>query len=633
MKKLLLMLLAFAGSCAPLFAQGAFIPPQTALKNINGIAMPIANATITVCGPNAGGIPCSPALLNTVYKDIGLTQPLPNPFTSDVNGNYQFAAASATYTVTVTAPGFGGYSYQVTMGEGGGLPNGSTPFTNQKSVTLANPYGNVAVIPICVDFAGNVTYPVNVNIQLSSVLVTFQFASTGYCVLNGSGGAGGVNILPLANTFTGSNNISILNGNINPLVCGAASPPSWCSGSDRGAWINSAVAALPTVALNTVNSGTVQYPSGTIEIPNTGGIQTFSTPIGTGVLLSLVTIRCDPGTTLQYTGSGPDWIDALDPNGLNDTASGGVGGIVGCTFIAPVGPVANQRIIHYGNVAVSYKLQNDYFQGMTATGDSALYIENTNYFTEELDTSGSSFHQNTVAITLSKNCGSAPNCTNSFQHTRLNFYCQTAFAEVSYCLQVLNGASSFKDTLAIDSNIVGSSGSAVVYVDGTSTFGYNVGTITAENQTGGNGYALVGPGVTAGGAFSNGLHVYCAVCNLPFAAADVPYGLIDTFGSYSAPTVIGSYAASLLQQNWFNSISCRNVTGGSCTTAPTITVSGGTISQSVVCPTTQTNVTTSGSVGSPEFINPGNAVTLTVSSAGSSCTAPKFNVTLQMWGW
>lgn len=114
-------LLSFSAS---LFAQGVFVPPQTALKSVNGITTPIAGATITVCPANAAGMPCSPALVNTIFADAALTLPLANPFTADVNGNYQFAIAPGTYTVTVTALGYSGYSYQVTAGgvtSGGGV--------------------------------------------------------------------------------------------------------------------------------------------------------------------------------------------------------------------------------------------------------------------------------------------------------------------------------------------------------------------------------------------------------------------------------------------------------------------------------------------------------------------------------
>lgn len=97
------------------FSQGAIVPPQNALKVVNGIVMPIANAAITVCAANASGIPCAPALANTVFSDAALTQPLSNPFPADANGNYQFAVAPNTYTVTVTATGFSGYSYQITV--------------------------------------------------------------------------------------------------------------------------------------------------------------------------------------------------------------------------------------------------------------------------------------------------------------------------------------------------------------------------------------------------------------------------------------------------------------------------------------------------------------------------------------
>ena len=119
MRKILFFLLSSVLLPALAFGQGAFIPPQTAFRIVNGVTSPIANATITVCAANAGGIPCSPALVNAVFKDAALTQPRSNPFTADGVGNYQFAAASGTYTVTVTAFGFSGYSYQISVGSTG----------------------------------------------------------------------------------------------------------------------------------------------------------------------------------------------------------------------------------------------------------------------------------------------------------------------------------------------------------------------------------------------------------------------------------------------------------------------------------------------------------------------------------
>lgn len=96
------------------FGQGIAISPQVALKTVNGVSSPLANATITVCGPNVSGIPCSPALSGGIYRDTTLTTPLSNPFTADSNGNYNFVVSTpGQYTVTVTGSGFAGYSYQV----------------------------------------------------------------------------------------------------------------------------------------------------------------------------------------------------------------------------------------------------------------------------------------------------------------------------------------------------------------------------------------------------------------------------------------------------------------------------------------------------------------------------------------
>lgn len=86
-----------------------------ALNTVNGVTRPLAGATITVCAARTGGLPCSPALVNAVFSNAALTQPLSNPFFADGSGNYRFAVGQGTYTVTVTAKGFSGYSYQISV--------------------------------------------------------------------------------------------------------------------------------------------------------------------------------------------------------------------------------------------------------------------------------------------------------------------------------------------------------------------------------------------------------------------------------------------------------------------------------------------------------------------------------------
>lgn len=120
------------------FAQGVFSPVQTALKSVNGQTMPFPGATITVCGPNASGIPCSPVLTSTLFQDSALSEPLSNPFFAGANGNYQFAAVAAQYTVTVTGAGFNGYSYQASLSSGGAATLASTYANNQTTGTFCN---------------------------------------------------------------------------------------------------------------------------------------------------------------------------------------------------------------------------------------------------------------------------------------------------------------------------------------------------------------------------------------------------------------------------------------------------------------------------------------------------------------
>ncbi len=69
----------------------------------NSRGVPLAGATIRVCAMPASGQPCSPLAL--IYSDVGLTQALANPTTTDGLGNYSFYAAPGRYEIEISGPG------------------------------------------------------------------------------------------------------------------------------------------------------------------------------------------------------------------------------------------------------------------------------------------------------------------------------------------------------------------------------------------------------------------------------------------------------------------------------------------------------------------------------------------------
>lgn len=102
--KLGLLLLSFAslslGSGPMLFAQGGGVDGQVVQPAIpTGNGGPAAFATIRVCPAGSGGTPC-PATVS-LFSDPGLTQPISNPTTADVNGNYSFFASPNYYIMQI----------------------------------------------------------------------------------------------------------------------------------------------------------------------------------------------------------------------------------------------------------------------------------------------------------------------------------------------------------------------------------------------------------------------------------------------------------------------------------------------------------------------------------------------------
>jgi hypothetical protein len=203
--KRFLFLFLFLLCASPVFGQGAFIPPQVALQTVNGITRPIPGATITVCASAAVGVPCSPALTNTVFSNAVLTQPLSNPFTADANGNYQFAAAGGNYTVTVSASGFSGYSYQVTVSCQVGACSVSGNFSVSGSLTVGGPFTAAAGGSLFGTFAGP-TIDCNFNGVICPAAFTdtaIQAAATFIC-----------STIPGSTLYLPAGNYSINTGNI-----------------------------------------------------------------------------------------------------------------------------------------------------------------------------------------------------------------------------------------------------------------------------------------------------------------------------------------------------------------------------------------------------------------------------------
>jgi hypothetical protein len=88
-----------SGTLNPAKAQGT--RKDDIVFNSRGI--PLAGATVRVCAMPASGQPCAPLAL--LYSDVGLTQAIANPTTTDGMGNYFFYAAAGKYEIEISGPG------------------------------------------------------------------------------------------------------------------------------------------------------------------------------------------------------------------------------------------------------------------------------------------------------------------------------------------------------------------------------------------------------------------------------------------------------------------------------------------------------------------------------------------------
>lgn len=109
---------------------------------------------------------------------------------------------------------------------------------------------------------------------------------------NGSGGFSASPYFAWNNTsntlFTSNSVNGTDNGIYNPTICSTSIAPTWCSGSDLGAWVNAAFSNCNNICIVQIPAGTYTYTT-TINMLNPS-----QSLIGAGSLL----------TVLNYTGSG-----------------------------------------------------------------------------------------------------------------------------------------------------------------------------------------------------------------------------------------------------------------------------------------------------------------------------------------
>lgn len=251
------LLLGFA------FAQtGTVVAPQVAFKVVNGFTNPIANARITVCPANTGGVPCSPALVGATFKDAALTQPLSNPFTSDFQGNYQFAIAPGNYTVTVTATGYAGNSYQITAANN--INNSTALLTLNNAWTGTNTYSQAAT------FGNAATF---------NAATTFNGSINGISVLGTQGGAGFMGYLQFGTGSFTQNTLSRFDSS------GDLVNSFWTDSGAIGAYTGVNGIFSPSYNTNGAGSGFVGIAQGTLPASCNGGVDTLVADTNTTLLV------------------------------------------------------------------------------------------------------------------------------------------------------------------------------------------------------------------------------------------------------------------------------------------------------------------------------------------------------------
>src|SRR5579871_697496 len=145
----------------------------------NSRGVPLAGATIRVCAMPATGQPCSP--LAQIYSDIGLTQAISNPTTTDGMGNYSFYAAPGRYEIEISGPG-------ITTKQ---IPNVILP-SDPASPTFSSISSTGGISAFSLSLTGNLT--VNGSTLVSGNLASGTLNLSNQATPPGAAGAGTVNL-------------------------------------------------------------------------------------------------------------------------------------------------------------------------------------------------------------------------------------------------------------------------------------------------------------------------------------------------------------------------------------------------------------------------------------------------------
>lgn len=226
---------------------------------------------------------------NNIWYQSGTSSP---QFAYNIGGSGVFDSFATWQGLGYDAASIGGTSPNLNASY---KPQAGSPALNL-GVNLTS----LGLIPLDSDFAGN-SRPASGSwdagaYQVSTPPPPPPGSSIGM-VINGS------------RSVTGQLNTAILNNIYYPAMCAQSPVPSWCSGSDIGAWINAAYAVCPATSC---------------RIHVTSGVYTWTTPIVFGTAGDCPVIDGDSRISTQLTWSGSTSATTVTWNCLSYPSGGGI---------------------------------------------------------------------------------------------------------------------------------------------------------------------------------------------------------------------------------------------------------------------------------------------------------------------